>query len=626
MWDVDEQILAYRLVPKRCPSIMQMQMLQTTFTEWRFIMNLTSFLRQTDAITAQYSTAQLISFIHDIGRTLPEYCREDFLMRLKAIGEETEKPSSKDEVKGFEFNETYKLIRNNLMIIDSQEVTINGILNEEYDDWYDDSGEEFYYEDDGGISDMLAEACEYVHTCMDMEKYKEGFEIGKQIFSLEILCISEYGDEEFKIRDMVYHELLNCDLQQVILDTVYCAYLATPLKKRPEALYEVIVSDGENEITLEAIMQHGDEELPDFHNFLTLWITYLGDKTGRDADRLILEAVGLLNDVSSAVKYAEKFAAAHPGLYLNLLENKESADVNNMMSIGIEAMKIIPKKYIMRSRVALKTAEYVIEANEKESLLEKCYFAAYESDTSALNYIRALLNGYDTKMKREELQKVFMALPVHKSSGYYGMSGKGYSHSEREENEPDSNMILLLRFLDGQFAGVLAEGLNKSKALGWSGTFMKQGIALFLLYLHEGAWIGKGITAMVGIVKNAMIFSAEKYRKGTYGLNDTKENDLFFELFLKWKSIVKMEPDVRECALRKIDNLLIKRTEGIMNANHRNYYGECAAYIAALGEVKESLGEIGAKQRLMTSYKDKYSRRSAFRAEMRNYGWIDFKR
>lgn len=42
--------------------------------------------------------------------------------------------------------------------------------------------------------------------------------------------------------------------------------------------------------------------------------------------------------------------------------------------------------------------------------------------------------------------------------------------------------------------------------------------------------------------------------------------------------------------------------------------------------VRESMGEVGAKQRLMTSYKDAYPRRSAFREEMRHYGWIDTKR
>ncbi len=50
------------------------------------MMNLTNFLKQTDAITAQYSQEQLISFIHKIGRVLPEHCREDFLKRLKEAG------------------------------------------------------------------------------------------------------------------------------------------------------------------------------------------------------------------------------------------------------------------------------------------------------------------------------------------------------------------------------------------------------------------------------------------------------------------------------------------------------------------------------------------------------------
>ena len=46
-------------------------------------MNLTNFLKQTDALTAKYSTGQLIAFIHDIARTFPEYCREDFFGKVK---------------------------------------------------------------------------------------------------------------------------------------------------------------------------------------------------------------------------------------------------------------------------------------------------------------------------------------------------------------------------------------------------------------------------------------------------------------------------------------------------------------------------------------------------------------
>ena len=588
-------------------------------------MNLTNFLKQADEITARYTKSQLVSFIHDIGRVLPEECREDFLVRLKAAGEETKKVSNKNVVKDSEIDKTYLRIRDNLKRIDSQEVVINGVLNEEYDDWYDDSSEEFFYEDNSGISEMLTEACNFVHTSMDREKYREGFEIGNQLFAMKILCANEYGDEEFSIADMVYHELLHCNIEQIVLDTLYCAYHATSSEKRPEVLYDIIVNADKDEISLEAVMQHGDSELPDFQNFLTLWITYLGDKVGHHADRLILEAVGLLNDVAGAIGYAQKYINTHPGLYLDILDHNKSLDEKSKVSIGFKAMEIMPKKYIMRSKVALKTADYVIQANEKHSMLEKCYFVAYESDTSALNYLRALLNGYSTEKKREELKHVFTALSTGKSSSSYRLFERNYLCSEREENKPDSNMILILRFLDGQFADVLEKGLNKSEALGWSGTFMKQGIALYLLYLYEGQYKDKGIIEMARIVKNAIGFSTGEYHKGLFETSDIDEDSLFFDLFSKWKSMVCMESDVRKRAIMKITKLLEKRTEGIMNANHRNYYGECAAFIAALGEVQESLGDMGAKQRLMTSYKDKYTRRSAFRADMKAYGWKDIK-
>ena len=126
-------------------------------------MNLTNFLKQTDALTAQYSTEQLIAFIHDIGRVFPEHRREDFLEMLKSVGNKVEKPANKNETKDIDFDKMYSRIRDNLRSIDSQEVTITGILNEEYNDWYDDSDEEFYYEDNSGISDMLEEACDFVH-------------------------------------------------------------------------------------------------------------------------------------------------------------------------------------------------------------------------------------------------------------------------------------------------------------------------------------------------------------------------------------------------------------------------------------------------------------------------------
>ncbi|MGN0314055.1 MAG: hypothetical protein ACI4EG_04590 [Fusicatenibacter sp.] len=72
--------------------------------------------------------------------------------------------------------------------------------------------------------------------------------------------------------------------------------------------------------------------------------------------------------------------------------------------------------------------------------------------------------------------------------------------------------------------------------------------------------------------------------------------------------------------LERIDHLISVRVTGIMEKNHRNYYGECAAFIAAFGEVQESLGIPGAKAQIMERYRSAYSRRSAFHQELRAFG------
>ena len=127
---------------------------------------------------------------------------------------------------------------------------------------------------------------------------------------------------------------------------------------------------------------------------------------------------------------------------------------------------------------------------------------------------------------------------------------------------------------------------------------------------------------MLELTKHAFEFRLEEYKKGQNIKVEKTENEYFYELFLNWKDTTKIENSDRKKILDHIDNLMKKRVEAIMGANRRNYYGECAAYIAAIGEVKEKLGEKNAKQIYMSHYADMYTRRSAFKSESKSYGWI----
>lgn len=97
------------------------------------------------------------------------------------------------------------------------------------------------------------------------------------------------------------------------------------------------------------------------------------------------------NNVDAACEEAQKYANIHPGLYLRLFEMGADHDARKMLAIRQDSMNRINSEYCIRSRVALATAQY--------DLVKECYLTAYESDTNAVNYLRALLNCVDSEKR-----------------------------------------------------------------------------------------------------------------------------------------------------------------------------------------------------------------------------------
>ncbi|MBQ7564398.1 MAG: hypothetical protein IJT16_10465 [Lachnospiraceae bacterium] len=586
-------------------------------------MNLTSFLKQINKISSEYTKEQLNDFIREIARIIPEYRRDEFLYKLQSLSEGTKKKTA-DVQRAADDKEEYEMIMKDLEMIGSGEICLEEILNEEYDDWYNDEEEEFFYKDDEDIVGKLEKACDYVHKCVDAESYTNGFDIGSRLFEITVGTTGEYDyNESLNIKDMVYHELLNRDVKKIVYDTLYCGYMSMGEDDdHIEDMYKVIHNSQIQDITVEGLMQHGDTELPDFDGFLNKWIEYLGKQKGRLAEDLFNESVRLMNDPHKACVLADRFMEEHPGVYFQIMNNPDGLATKEIVQIGYAAIRKIPTKYVVRSKTALKTAEYILKEKSRDlRMLEDCYFAAYESDTTPVNYLRALLNGFDCPEKRDRLNLITskMSKGTDKSllyDDYY----RSDVYGEQSENKPGKYTLVMLNFLEGRFKYVMQYHMNAKEPLGWSSTFMKQGIAVFLLYLYEGEWDKIGIKAMTRKTSEAMHFSDDSYKAGLE--SDNSENGtLFLSVFRRWRSLTPMEDDYKQIVLDKIEGLIEKRTEGIMNANRRNYYGECASYIAALGEVRESLGEKGAKQRIMAEYKDRYTRRTAFRSELKTYGW-----
>lgn len=604
------------------------------------MMNFTQFLKAVDQAAAAMSKEQLAEFIHDTARTLPENHREDFLaeMLLFAGGKETHicpEPSKADQEAAADFEQKRSFLRTRLERMESGELCLEGSLNPEYDDWYSSAEEEFLYSDPEGILDIIEEACRFVHQCVDCEEYQAACELTGILIGLDIMVggeYQEYTDEPININDLKSYHLGNVDYRTLVIDAARAAYCASALSERADELYITLMNSGRRDITLEMILQ-GGRELPEIDAFLPLWIEHLGRMTGSSAGKLLQEALELADDGEQLLANARKYCGEHPELYEQYLTaNQGKTDADSLLAVGTEALEAIEKKYLVRSRIALLTSRTALEQDRPE-LAETCWLEAFRSDTRVVNYLRLLMECRDFSNVREAAAQIYRETcsQLRKDSYFLPVAGGG------RENQVNPTQAYLLAFLGGEFDYVRERAMNATNSLGWSASFMKCGLAAFLLLLTEDGSLPQDAAQQGGELKTmkpgaremlrrivaAVGFDKSEYEKGTLRLIEESNEGWFLTCWNHWKRTVPLSREQREALLEWAEGLVTKRVQGIMEGNHRNYYGECAAYIAALGEAREAGGEPNGKQATMAKYMEAYNRRSAFRQVMRGYGMQD---
>lgn len=604
------------------------------------MMNFTQFLKAVDQAAAAMSKEQLAEFIHDTARTLPENHREDFLaeMLLFAAGKETHicpEPSKADQEAAADFEQKRSFLRTRLERMESGELCLEGSLNPEYDDWYSSAEEEFLYSDPEGILDIIEEACRFVHQCVDCEEYQAACELTGILIGLDIMVggeYQEYTDEPININDLKSYHLGNVDYRTLVIDAARAAYCASALSERADELYITLMNSGRRDITLEMILQ-GGRELPEIDAFLPLWIEHLGRMTGSSAGKLLQEALELADDGEQLLANARKYCGEHPELYEQYLTaNQGKTDADSLLAVGTEALEAIEKKYLVRSRIALLTSRTALEQDRPE-LAETCWLEAFRSDTRVVNYLRLLMECRDFSNVREAAAQIYRETcsQLRKDSYFLPTAGGG------RENQLNPTQAYLLAFLGGEFDYVRERAMNATNSLGWSASFMKCGLAAFLLLLTEDGSLPQDAAQQGGELKTmkpgaremlrrivaAVGFDKSEYEKGTLRLIEESNEGWFLTCWNRWKRTVPLSREQREALLGWAEGLVTKRVQGIMEGNHRNYYGECAAYIAALGEAREAGGEPNGKQAIMAKYMEAYNRRSAFRQVMRGYGMQD---
>ena len=582
-------------------------------------MLMTNFLRMVDKLTVSMNKDQLIGFIHNEARILNEHERDKFLTRLNEFASPSAEkitPNASEQVPD-EMTGILSSLYEKLDLIKSGEVVLTSEYNEEYDDWYNDEADPYVYHDPEHIADTVLSACQMLHTLIDWEKYDEALKLSNTLLELSVEVENEDGDDEtFSFGELFDHELISADHEKIVLDMLYAAYTALPLSECAETVYDFIEQSECRNINLEKLMQHSTRELPHIPEFLDSWIEYLCEQSGDLAETLLREAVMMIADNEKLVRYAEKYSATHPCIYDALLEKNPFADTKEALQVGMKALKIIPTQYTVRSNIALVTAKYALDSDDPNHA-EHCWLEAFRSRPTATNLLRLMTRCRNFADTEQEVRAIISSDNKQTQHSDYEFGTAKELHSYHLSQEDKYRLLFLL----GDYMDILDKGMKRITTLGWSGTFLKCGIPLFFLLMYNNTHLDKAMIKMCETVMKYMSFHAEDYRHGTQlDLSESSDETLFWQLFQQTRCSEKLSHEEQQKIMERLTDLTELRTTLIVSGTKRNYYDECAAYIAALGEVKESHGEEGSKQMLLSSYKAKYPRHSAFIRELKSFG------
>lgn len=561
-------------------------------------MNLPKFLKMVENETSKMTRDNLVKSIQIIARGIPDVRRGWFLCVLN--GEYQANEAYGKAVSADLYEQLEKIISGEYHL-DSDYIGDRNIC-------YDDENSDFIFEDNCGLLPIIEKACAELHRLVQGAEYTAASRLGQLLLNLEVQVdgpYSEYYEDTMNIEELETYELIPLSANTVLLDIGCSIYFSSSGQERVAALYKA----GSRphyylSWTLEELMQYSPEELPDFDEFLKEWISYLQTISTGYADEYLDEALEMLNDPDSVLEIARQSAVMHPKLYLDAFAMQDND--NARLAVGTEALDSIDINYTFRSEIALQTAEVVLRLGNVDCAIH-CRKEAFRSDSTTVNFFRALLNAPDYENTLSELKLIVTDFTEPPYDRYI------------ERNRLDEGTKRLIDFLTGEFQNAYADLFGKYNS--YTHVFLDQGMALIALFLYPDDVIREGGKAMLSTLEVSMSFTADKYFRGLGMCEYADNSDVLWDCLKKCRRHTPL-PD-RESAIDILQKHCIEYTEYVMKWNLRDKYSKCAAYAAVIGEILEAEGKIPSKNSYMSACKQKYSRRTAYHRELRHFGMID---
>ena len=534
------------------------------------------FYKKIDEYIKTMKKEEIIDFVNNIVRKIPENKFEEILCIIN---------KNALNISEIEIKKRIKEYKKKFMDIEEGKLCFYADQYEDYSYGWDNWIVE--YTDKDNLGEFITNSVKYAIKLVNYKEYRYAKEIFDMIIDTNYQAFDENMEEIFEISllDIRENELISINISTLCLYIIYVTYQTSSNKVKDIYNYFKNNQNFRN-ISIEDSFVLGIEQLTNLEEFFAEWINFLSQTKGDIEYRLLKEAF-IYTDYIDYERYLSQITKNHPKLYIDIFNHLEKENkINELVNLGKKVLKSINNESKTGSDIALYLASVDIK-NKEKYICE-----AFMFDTNILNLLRITNNGYYNKIEDDIRNKIKIA----------------YAN---EKNNEDTNVIdkedyYLLQFFSGNFEEFYNESIKHKKILGWTNSFEKKSVYLWLLLLNETDEKTKSYSKII-----SDIFLDIGYNEKNKQFLD----DDVFEIWKKWKCNFKLDENIKIKVRKWLNELIEKRVEAIMDGNYRKAYYKAALLVVAYGEMMLSQN-LGTKEEYIKYYMNKYSRRSAFKSEL----------
>lgn len=489
---------------------------------------------------------------------------------------------------------------------------------EEYEDYsssyYDRDWITEYY-DNQGIGEIIYFAVRFAKQCVENYLYQEANDIYEWLWAMSVSTDGEFDNECVDLETLVSNDIINIDMEQLALLTLYADYQVQEPDNRAEDIYLYFSFYPFQELHIQDMFHVGRETLCGTEQFWKDWIALLVTKQGDVEARLLREAVYYTEGVEGLLNMADKNCKTHPSLYLvTMKEYDKNHDYAQIERIGEQALTKIDSSLKIRSQIALEAANASSSLGHTDKVMVFCW-ECFKSDSTYKNYLRLFGMQKMAELYGKRGREVL-------DTRIRGNQVEYLINKEMWQNRIDDYGYYILSFYTGDFQTAKGASENPKGSLGWSARFIQYGIPLFLLYLYEDDLPSKAAASLaddIGFRDNMDMSSTMDFENEIIEESHRYKVSIFWSYFQRWKRYFPIERAEQKRYLTWAEKTVYERADAIVGGQHRNKYREVAVLLEMIGEIKESEGEPKAKQEIFAEYKRKFPRHLSFQSEMKSY-------